>query len=689
MSTESPTPAALRHLPVALIGIGVAAACAAVFGVKATVIVIGLPLAAAAAWYAIRRPAVMVSAMVAIEVSNLGGVVSERVNLPVFHASLGLGLVTVALALRDAEMRNRLNRGTVVCGALVAFYLATEVLSALGSQDSAASFDMLKSSMVDCVFLMVVLLLAQMSESWWAAAAAVVVPLAAISVLTVISQVAFHGAVSFGGFATVTEADGELVTTLRFGGPLPDSNFWGRHLVMGLPLAAALLVRASRAGSRRPVIGWSAALLALLAGVYLTQSRGSTIAAGVALIVWVLASGPTVRRRGLLALPFLALVLLLPGIGNRLVALVGDVSHAGSNYAVDPSVLGRMAAQEVAWAMFRDRPLFGFGPGLYALEAPHYAGLVETAVPRPTDAAHNLYAQAAAETGVVGLLGWIVLVAGFAVCVAIRVARMTAPSRLPDRTLAAAVFAAIVGWSLASVFLHLAYFRTFAIVLALAGALGSARAAETGSGVQRRQSRIRETVLASILGAAVAGLVLALAPPHGYATVSQRITIVPTTQMKDYYGYALDIRTRSVVLPTYAAMIARGDPSVSVVADKVSGVIKVSVTRSDPGEARADLDAALVRARTNLADLRANSWYTLNPVGGVQESSGYTRPRSWTALAVFAGVLAAVVTVLIMRRSIRKPRHRRAFGDDRGRPRREDSSTPEDAGVTASTGSGP
>ncbi|MDH6196790.1 hypothetical protein M2272_003443 [Mycobacterium frederiksbergense] len=670
MTTESPTPAVLRHLPLGLIIAGVAAAGLVGFGLKVTVLVVGVPLVAAAAWYAIWRPAVMAGAMVAIEVSNLAGVVAEHVKIPVFHASLGLGLVTVAVALRDSELRRRLTKGTAVCAALVVCYLATEVLSALGSQDTAASLAVLKSSLADCVFLMVVLLLTQMSESWWAVAAAVVVPLAVISVLTVISQVGFDGTESFGGFATVTEADGEMVTTLRFGGPVPDSNFWGRHLVLGLPLVAALLVRAGRAGSRRALLGWSAALLALLAGVYLTQSRGSIIAAAIALLVWVLASGPRVRRRGLMALPFLTLVVLLPGIGNRLVALVADVSRAGSDYVLDPSVLGRIAAQEVAWAMFRDRPLFGFGPGLYPLSLPRYAGTVDTVVLGPTDAAHNLYAQAAAETGVVGVFGWIVLVVGFTICVGLRVARMTDPSRLSERTLAAAVFAAIIGWSVASVFLHLAYFRTFATVLALAGALGSARCATPRPSLRLNPSRIRETVLASVLGVAAAGLVLAVAPTQSYATASQMVTVIPAEQMRDYYGYAFAVRTRQVVLPTYAAMIARGDPSVSAIADRVRGAIKVSVTSSDPQTAHAALDAALGRADANLAHFRADSWYRVSHLGGVEESSGHSRSTVWIAIAASVGALTAAITALGTRRSIRMPRHRRGIvpnmvGDNR------------------------
>lgn len=656
MIAAVPAPGSLRFVPVALIVVGMTVAGGAIFGAVPTGIVVGIPLAAAAGWYVIRRPTVMVCTMVVVEVTNLAGVVAEHIRIPVFHACLGLGLVTVALALRNPQLRNRVNTGTAVGAALLAGYLVTQLLSGLGSQDGAASLAVLKSSLVDCVFLAVVLLLAQLTESWWAIATSVVAPLAVISVLTVISQLVFAGTVSFGGFATVTEAGGELVTTLRFGGPLPDSNFWGRHLVLGLPLAAALILRAARIRARSAVAAWSAALVALLAGLYLTQSRGSLIAAGVALVVWVWASGPAVRRRGLMALPVLVFVGFLPGIGNRLVALAGDVLRAGSNYVVDPSVLGRIAAQEVAWAMFRDRPLFGFGPGLYPLEVPNYAGTVDTAVLEPTDAAHNLYAQIAAETGIVGLIGWMVLVVGLAVGVGIRAARSAEPAQLTDRALAAAVLAAIVGYSVASIFLHLAYFRTFAIVLALAGALGSARNTKVRKAVRAGRSRIVDTAVATVLGVAVAGLVLAVAPTHSHTTAGRRVTIVPTTRMGDYYGYALDIRTRTVVLPTYAAMIARGDPGVSAVADRVRGVITISVTRADPQAARAGLDAALVRARTNLSDLRADSWYALNPVGGVREDARRARPTVWTAGAIVAGVLAAALAPAVLRRTSGRPR---------------------------------
>lgn len=652
------------------IGCGTVAAGAVLIGPGATAVVLATLCGVWFGWHVVQRPTLTAMTMVAVEVTNLSGVAAAYISAPIVQGSLALGVVAVALALRQPDMRGRLNRGTAACVGLVAIYLFTEMLAVLGSQDVVAALSVLTGSVLDCAFLIVVLVLVQMSRDWWAIAGSVVIPLAVLSVLTVVNQLVFGGTQSFGGLATVTEASGELVTTLRFGGPLPDSNFWGRHLVLGLPFAAALLVRALRRGGRAPIVGWAAAVVALLAGVYLTQSRGSFIAAGVALAVWVIASGPAARRRGVKSLPLLALVLLTPGVGNRLVALVADVARAGSTYVIDLSVLERMAAQEIAWAMFRDRPWFGFGPGAYPLAVPHYAGFVDTAVLNPTDGAHNLYAGIAAESGIVGLTGWAVMVLGFTVCIGQRMLRIP-PERMPaERALAAAALAAIVGWSTASVFLHLAYFRTFAICLAFAGALGSSVLPGSGPRGRLDRKRTHQIALASVLGVAAAAGVAAVAPAPAHTTVSQRVTLLPTPQMSGYYAYALDIRTRSVVLPTYAALIAAGQPDVMAVADTVRGVIDVSVSAADPAAASAALNAALIQGQTNLAALQADSWYSIVPVGSVSEQTEHGVASAWILAAVIVGATTVAGTRLLQRRGRQRPgivgaRYRQAAGTRR------------------------
>ncbi len=625
-----------------------------------SIIAIGVPVAVAAVWYLIRRPPMMLIAMIVVEVTNLAGVIAQHRPLPLFQLSLISGLLTVCIALRDPRTRARLNRGTLLCLGLFGCYLVTQFLAALGSQDIAVSMATLKTYVLDGLFLAVILLLTQITGRWWAVAAAFVVPLAVISLLCLVNQVIFAGTASFLGFARATDASGELITTLRYGGPGLDSNFWGRNLILGLPLAGALVVRAVRSGRRWVALGWAAALAALLAGVYLTQSRGTIISAAVVLFVWVLASGPAAWRKGAMGLPVVGLLLLTPGIGNRLTALVADVS--GPQYAVDPSVLGRMAAQQSAWAMFRDRPLFGFGPNGFSSELSHYAGRVPTAVLHPPDAAHNLYAQFAADSGIVGLVGWTFFIGGFIWLIAIRVAKLSYDSANSERSLSAAVLAAIVGWSVASIFLHMSSFRTFAIVLALAGALASASSPDIGSVIQEKRATIRDAVVGLLAGMAVAAAIFAASGTETH-TASQTITIMPTQQDDWAYAYALDMKSREILLPTYASLMAGNGSGFTAVADPVRGVITITVTDSDTDSARADLDVALSAATSRLADLGADSWYTITAVGTPDIHSGTTHSTASTAFAVFVGALVASGLTLAMRRRSKRqlPRHGRTL----------------------------
>ena len=295
---------------------------------------------------------------------------------------------------------------------------------------------------------MVVLLLTQMTVRPWAVATTMVTVFAGLSVLTVINEVVFAGTATFGGFSTVTTATGELVTTLRYGGPLPDSNFWGRHLIMGLPLAAALFTRSLRSARRLAATGFGLSILSLLAGIYLTQSRGTFLSAGIAIAVWFVASDRSVRKRGLYSLPAASVLVFVPGVGNRLQQMFQEIAGGKASTHIDPSLLGRLAAQQQSGLMWQERPYFGFGPETFPGQVINFAGRVPLAVQYPAYAAHNIYLSLAAESGLFGLFGWAVMVLGF---LAILLLRLSAQKRFPDRVLVAALTAAILGWSVSSI----------------------------------------------------------------------------------------------------------------------------------------------------------------------------------------------------------------------------------------------
>lgn len=649
MSTTRSTPT----LGILLSISGVVVAVGSVtLGASPTLAGIGVALVAVVAVYLIRRPTVMLVILIVAEVTNFAAVT----QLPIFSPLIGLGLLTVGILLRDPAMRQRLNRWTLLGVGLVSCYLVTQLLAVLGSQNVDASTTRLIETILDCTFLLVVLILVQLTGRPWVVAQALVVSLVVLSVLSLVNQLFFGGTQSFGGFASVTQATAELITTPRYAGPLQDSNFWGRQLILGLPLAGALTVRALQSGRRTAALAGIAAIFALLSGVYLTHSRGTMIATAVVLIVWVLASGPGARRTGLRSLPLLALVLAVPGVGNRLLFLGADVFASGPKYGVDLSVLERTAAQEIAWAMFRDRPIFGVGPNAFEALVPIYAGRAATAVLNPTTGPHNLYAQLAGESGIVGLVGWTIFVGSFIWLLAVHVTRLSPISAVSDRSLAAAVLAALIGWSFASMFLHLAYFRTFGIILALAWAMVSVRSPKPDRAVASRPGKSRKIAVSAVLGAAGAAAALAVSGTQTYVA-SQTVTLLPTEQVTGHYAHALDVRSRDVIVPTYAALIAANTPGAIAMPDTVRGVITISVERADINSARAGLDIAWANAYSNLTSFRLDHNYTIATVGPIQHESRASHTPISIAAAVFTGVATAAMTMLVMLRiSARQPR---------------------------------
>lgn len=618
------------------------------FLIAAPIGVIGMVAAA-------RRPVVTLAIMVVVEVTNASGVLAPRTGLPLFMASGFLGVVAIALALRDPALRARLNGWTVFCAGLVVLFLMTQAVAVVGSVDKTTSIGSLRRIAIDLTFALIVLMLIQISGRPWTVAAAIVIPFTVLSLLTLVDQYAFGGTASFGGFSTVTEASGVGITTLRFGGPLPDSNFWGRHLIMGLPLSAALLTRALRSDRRLVAVGWAATIFAQLAGIYLTQSRGTFVSAGLAMVVWFVASGRSLRRRGLLMLPVAVLLLAVPGVGNRLVGTVEDLLHGQATVAVDPSVLGRLAAQQEAGMMFEERPYFGFGPGTFPGEVVNFAGRVPLAVREPTDAPHNLYLEFGAESGILGLVGWSVMILGF-ICVPI-LAIIVAP-RSRDRVLAAAALAAVIGWSVSSIGLHLAYLRTLGVALALAGALAPMWPPPAAA---LRTLRHGVAVWAAAVGIGLATMWLfVLGCSSAGVTASQRMTLVPVGQVNGWYAYAMDIRSRIEMLPTVALLMDDEHSPVRITADPVRGLLTFTVSADNATQARDQLQVAAANGDTLLRSAIGYQQYSLETVDSMQIEPTNLHARAVPFIGGAIGAGTALVSGLLLTRVLARQREESA-----------------------------
>lgn len=598
----------------------------------------GLPFALAAARYLIVSPTATAIVIIVTETVNLSDVFAMHgLYLKIPQLCVALGIATIAYALRDPANR-KLAVPPWWMSAGIAALLVGQLLTTVGSVDRSASLTWIYELVTTLLFLVVLFILMRLSGRTTTLALAFVVPMTVLAMLTVINQFVFGATQDFGGFTLTTSAMGELTTTPRQSGPLNDSNFWGRHLVMVLPIAAALFINARRIGQKRVVWVTGAALLILPAGMYMTQSRGTYLAALATMGVWAVLSGRETRRLALKVSPFLVLLMFVPGVGNRLLAVVGDVGSK-QVYDLDLSVLGRTSAQEVAWAMFGDRPIFGFGPSSYLSQIPSYAGLVDTAVLKPTIAPHNLYAQIAAESGLIGLVCWALFILAFLGPAILRVLAYPPPK---NRELIAAGAAAIVGWSIASVFLHMSYMRTLAVVLALGCAVAVGKAEKPELSLQpvfQRISHARPLIACGVVAAVAFVGVLALSSTQ-VATAKQDITLVPAGNYAT--AYQLDIRSRKSVIPTYALVIGNNN-RIETFADPVRGVVAIFSRASDESNARTLLEDNLAVVEKRLIESGLRNSYSIRLVGDVAVST----TRQLTTASWIAALVASLATYLL------------------------------------------
>jgi O-antigen ligase len=208
-------------------------------------------------------------------------------------------------------------------------------------------------------------------------------------------------------YATVTGDNVDRVT-----GTFDQPNPYGAFLNLALPLALCLLAFA-KSWRIRWLVGGAAAIIGLAA--YFARSRGALLGLAVAVIVVALIR-LRLDRIAAIAAGALALLFsvawyahLLPqSIQARVSGLVAidTASLCRPPVAADISNLIRLAQWAAGINMFLAHPVLGVGAGNYSAAYPQYSVVCW---PDSVGHAHNYYINAAAETGVIGLVAFLAL----------------------------------------------------------------------------------------------------------------------------------------------------------------------------------------------------------------------------------------------------------------------------------------
>jgi len=202
--------------------------------------------------------------------------------------------------------------------------------------------------------------------------------------------------------------------------------------VLSLVLLAVLPRLLPAGGSR---LGWAPAWLLQLGALVVTYTRGAWIgfAAGAVSLL------PTQRRGRAVILVGLALLLGVSVIGpyelrNRVRHML-DPDEAG--------VLERRYMWQSGLAMWRERPLFGWGPGGVKREYSRFA--LPEAYKKRTGHVHNSPLQILIECGIPGLATWLAIWIAF-YARSISILRVLDPEARLERALVVGSLAAITGF---------------------------------------------------------------------------------------------------------------------------------------------------------------------------------------------------------------------------------------------------
>ena len=280
----------------------------------------------------------------------------------------------------------------------------------------------------------------------------------------------FHS--DYGGFAIAELMNivGET-NDFRLSGPVGDPNFFAQVMAVLVLIGVERLMH-----DRNVLVKILAAASAVLSAftVVFTYSRGATLALVFALILFFVIY--KLKPSQLIAVLFLGIAVFLfapPTYFERLVSIRDILPSAsgGVDLTSDRAIQGRASESLTAWTMFTQHPFTGVGLSNYTALYQEYAkslGLAPSARPR---APHNLYLEVAAETGVIGLVIFLLMI-GLAFRAILYARKEFLQAGMHDYAHMVTGFAlGFSSYMLAALFAHAAYPRYFYLLLGIAYAL--------------------------------------------------------------------------------------------------------------------------------------------------------------------------------------------------------------------------
>jgi putative inorganic carbon (HCO3(-)) transporter len=207
---------------------------------------------------------------------------------------------------------------------------------------------------------------------------------------------------SFFGLATVRLDSFNGSPATRLNGPIGDPNFYGQLLAAMMPLAIYRVIDEEK---MLPKLGGVVLVGLILFNLINTFSRGAFLALAAGLVFIALERKVRIEMAAILLVLVVLFYPLLPkDYRERIASLNLLTSNKATATYADESIRGRTAEFRAGLQMWADHPLLGVGYSNYENVYQEYAPRVGLEYRTEEREAHSIYIEAAAETGLLGLV---------------------------------------------------------------------------------------------------------------------------------------------------------------------------------------------------------------------------------------------------------------------------------------------
>ncbi len=397
-----------KHLPIALsIVMGLLlGACALVLPAKYPVILVSALAAAGIALAVKDARRVILGALIVVTPLSIGKAVFEVTTPASLTQGISLDLtdilVLAMIVLLAVRPKENLGSPRAILPALLpaAAWVALSALSLFDAGDGRlALIQLLIMAKLFLLFVVVASYLTQTGDL-----APVLVGLAVIvaleALLGVYQRISGQslGLLQLGEASTIAQQPMNLTSTYRVQGTLGHPNSYAMYLMAAIPLLFALLFCAAPRSIK--LLAGGAVLLGAV-GVLLSLSRSGWASLALALtVVMALAVWRKRMHPGTALLIASGMALALFGLNLLMDNLIGLRLTSGDQ----GSAASRLPLAQTALKVIGDHPWLGAGLNNYRHMLPLYNASGSTVV-------HNVYLLIAAETGVLGLAAFLLLLA--------------------------------------------------------------------------------------------------------------------------------------------------------------------------------------------------------------------------------------------------------------------------------------